>query len=99
MTNIFSNSTGWYIPSPEALDRQGEGDHLTKWKSRVFKNISHRVTSIPPDFHGSLVHHSGDQGLDGLLDDFSEPGPSYVRGLQKMEQVPEGPDRIAFDLE
>lgn len=99
MTNTFSNSTDWPTPSPEAPDRQEEGNHLTKWKSRVFKNISHRVTGIPSHFHGGLVYNSGDQSLYGLLNDFSEPGPFYVRGLEKMKQVPQGPDRIAFDLE
>lgn len=67
--------------SGEPRDRLREGKHLTKGKSRVFKNISHRVASIPSDFHGSLVYNGRNQSLDRLLDDFSKPGSLYVRRL------------------
>lgn len=67
--------------SEEPLDRLREGKHLTKWQCRVFKNISHRVASIPSDFHGSLIYNSRNQSLDRLLDDFGKPGSLYVRWL------------------
>ena len=62
----------------EALHQREEGDVLTEGKSRIFKYISHRITGIPSDFHGSLNQNSRNQGLDSLLNDFSKSGFFYM---------------------
>lgn len=72
---------------------------LTQWQGDVFEDVAKGVTSIPACFHGGLTPHCGDQGLDGFLNRFAEPGIGYVSRLKEMKEVSEGADSIAFHLE
>ena len=83
VTSMFNNNA-----DPCVLRQPGnsgpwtaEENLRTQRKSRVFKCVSHRVTSVPSDFHGGLGQDGRDQGLDRLLYDFSESGFFYVRRL------------------
>lgn len=71
----------------------------TQRQCRVPESVPHGVAGIPPDLHGGVGLNGLDECVDGCFQGLLEGRAAHLARPQEVEQVPERPHRIRFDLQ